>query len=1268
MPNLVFNVEANYQEVIRLTEEIDKLKAQLKKASSSTDPLKIKEWKADLADAQTKLAEFITTAAAGGAKMEQFIKKANAADIAESYKVAADSFKNNPALILTSQFDSTKKQIKELEKAIKDYEHEIEEVQGHLAESQKESIEAMVNGDEQAFETAGKEIQAEVATIQKLNNEREECVKVLKLLKGEEEEENEEKEKSAGVLDKLTGSNSNYRKIITLLPAPMKRVLNGINNITKASLKFIATPIGAVVAAIALAFASLKKYLTGTEEGEMRLARATGYLKGVLIPIENLAARVGKAIYDAFSHPRQVIDQFKTKLDEVNEKFGGLKGILQDIGTHLKDDILGHISTLLSGFKAIGQLFEDKKSGVTWADAFKTFRETLAETEDGKKLKNLATGAKSLANGVKETVSNVVRDMNASGKAMADIQAARLQLEKDESAWNASKASNGARKDELQSIFQNTSLDNKWRQQALDEYMKIIEEEQKGDLGILGRKVSLISRENALYSSNTSAQKSAYNSAAAEYSGAKAQYESTLTDLMNTRQSIINDALEEEEQMRQLNFEGWVRSIESMDEGVNKELELLLADYQRAVDEVQQLEKQWKQNQGAMLSDATKDVIRSLNPDVSDEELFGNLSEEQIQVLKDMLEQAKVTLFNGRKALGEAVYDQFKSNEDKMKDLDKEYLDDMLALQTAYNTTGDEKFKRSMEVRTREYQSSLLEIEKVTDSTMKLIFADIDQMTKGVLDEAIIAAQEKLESLIKKGADVADIASIRSRLDELQNARDSYDFTGWGGSVTDLLMMESKKDRLNAGKKRDEALLQSAVVGSEQYKELTDSINNADRALGKLDEDEKKALTTLLASRLGEELAGIGESLMEIGDDTNDEKLQRLGETLAGLGNTVSSVAQGFAQGGVVGGVFALVGDMVSKMTSTIIESIEAQARARKAADDYAYSLRLLALQVKETENAFGSDTYGNAVRAWEKAKDALEEYRIAEGRIMSDILRSQGIPIELGNARKQIEELGFLLENGELDIAKVEEYFKANSGNDWLDEEHLKRLNDFKQSYDDLKKAASEFTSYLVGNAANDIASKMVDNFIKTGSAIVDMTDNMAEFKKKMAESYAESILMQKVFTDENEALITNALMEGRWDDAVVAYNDLMDKANAEAQGIQEWLSRLNIQDWQGQDATAGGFQTMSQDTGTELNGRFTALQISGEHIDENTALVATMFKEFALRYATSTIALDDIRNIQAQSLLELQSINENTFNALKPIRTMNDTIEEIRKKVDRL
>lgn len=112
-----------------------------------------------------------------------------------------------------------------------------------------------------------------------------------------------------------------------------------------------------------------------------------------------------------------------------------------------------------------------------------------------------------------------------------------------------------------------------------------------------------------------------------------------------------------------------------------------------------------------------------------------------------------------------------------------------------------------------------------------------------------------------------------------------------------------------------------------------------------------------------------------------------------------------------------------------------------------------------------------------------------------------------------------------------------------------------------------------------------------------------------------------------------------------------------------------------------------MSQDTGEELNGRFTAVQIATEGTYEETKLINTKLDAIAdrnvgaegslLTASVNTImgnvgniwlAVDEGRTILAQSLMYLQSIDERQESWNKHILQMSRNLDTIKNKVDRL
>ena len=110
-------------------------------------------------------------------------------------------------------------------------------------------------------------------------------------------------------------------------------------------------------------------------------------------------------------------------------------------------------------------------------------------------------------------------------------------------------------------------------------------------------------------------------------------------------------------------------------------------------------------------------------------------------------------------------------------------------------------------------------------------------------------------------------------------------------------------------------------------------------------------------------------------------------------------------------------------------------------------------------------------------------------------------------------------------------------------------------------------------------------------------------------------------------------------------------------------------------QSSSSRGFQAMSQDTGEELNGRFTALQIAGEEIKNQNIIqsqslnLLTVKADALLSINTETRNIaDDTRDLIAQSYLELVQISENTGAIVKPIQQMQRDIAEVKKNTAKL
>tara|TARA_R110001632_G_scaffold27493_1_gene73745 strand:+ start:8057 stop:10258 length:2202 start_codon:yes stop_codon:yes gene_type:complete len=115
------------------------------------------------------------------------------------------------------------------------------------------------------------------------------------------------------------GSVGNYSKALDGVGDSVGKVspalggmINGFVGATKAALAFIATPIGLVLAGIALAVAAVVQYFQRTEEGGDKLAVGMAFLSGILQALLDVVASLGKLLFDVFVTGFKVVaDTFK---------------------------------------------------------------------------------------------------------------------------------------------------------------------------------------------------------------------------------------------------------------------------------------------------------------------------------------------------------------------------------------------------------------------------------------------------------------------------------------------------------------------------------------------------------------------------------------------------------------------------------------------------------------------------------------------------------------------------------------------------------------------------------------------------------------------------------------------------------------------------------------------------------------------------------------------------------------------------------------------
>jgi len=255
------------------------------------------------------------------------------------------------------------------------------------------------------------------------------------------------------------------------------------------------------------------------------------------------------------------------------------------------------------------------------------------------------------------------------------------------------------------------------------------------------------------------------------------------------------------------------------------------------------------------------------------------------------------------------------------------------------------------------------------------------------------------------------------------------------------------------------------------------------------------------------------------------------------------------------------------------------------------------------------------------------------------------------------------------------------SSGKGGYGERVTDKLDDYIEQAGKLEELTESLYEGLIGMSFDS----MYDSFI---SSLMDMEKSAEDFADDISKYFMQAMLSNAIGEQFSDKLRTwyDKFGEAMKDDGTLDNNErkeLMDEYMGyvdEAMKLRDELAAATgydkiSQESTSQSASSKGFQAMSQDTGEELNGRFTALQIAGEEIKNQNIIqsqslnLLTVKADALLSINTETRNIaDDTRDLIAQSYLELVQISENTGAIVKPIQQMQRDIAEVKKNTAKL
>lgn len=267
-------------------------------------------------------------------------------------------------------------------------------------------------------------------------------------------------------------------------------------------------------------------------------------------------------------------------------------------------------------------------------------------------------------------------------------------------------------------------------------------------------------------------------------------------------------------------------------------------------------------------------------------------------------------------------------------------------------------------------------------------------------------------------------------------------------------------------------------------------------------------------------------------------------------------------------------------------------------------------------------------------------------------------------DASKLIEQQNQVLRQKRLLIQQqiAEEREKKNVDKD--------RIKDWEKQIREIDDLIAENKEKAIDAIFGEDVQSAIDNFAEAYESMFDGGTSRAKASKDLVKQMIKNMIVEAMKADISGPMERlRDMMLGFWSDNVITQRE-QEQLNKYADGLMSDLE--NKYGWAdgyfngsySQSASSGGYQTLSEDTGQELNGRFAALVEAGEAIRVTTADINEQLQAIAARSAATASAVDEIRGMALIAIDYLSTISKHTAS----LPEMNKRLENIEKNTERI
>jgi hypothetical protein len=604
------------------------------------------------------------------------------------------------------------------------------------------------------------------------------------------------------------------------------------------------------------------------------------------------------------------------------------------------------------------------------------------------------------------------------------------------------------------------------------------------------------------------------------------------------------------------------------------------------------------------------------------------------------------------KSMLQDVLREYETFEQQKARIAEEYNDKIAQLEEQ-NANG--QYNENIEEIKRQRDLEIAQLQISESDFFQVISGNLEEYGLATIRDAIAQAKEYLDNFI------ADAKSKN------------------GGKLTNeqlQFVTQMRQDLDKATKVVHYRLPEGLAKAASGMKKVVDSAKELDESLGNVLDTVSNMIQGFSDIESG--ISGLKEASANFKQMKQDAKDQGKSLGFGDILGTVGSYAG--AIGSIVSGVtgiFSSIGNLFDDQAK--YAAINAEYARRQEA--YWESINFqVERYTKLLEEAAGEDYFTTAAEQMDILNESLAKARknlindIPQGEVDSvtfglfNLLRSGKQYDYIANSEAQ-EIYDFIQQNGgysrdeglsiEAAYALKESADIWSKMPDWM-QESVEKMIEINEQTEELKETLNES---LFQTTSKDLEDAIIEG-LKNGKKGLD--EFGSEFEEVMRNALLQSFVIEelrpkiKKFYEEYTQLADSdgdGKLDLTKDDIEVLrkeLNGLITETTGGWENFKQIVGYTESSDASTQSATSRGYQTMSQDDGNELNGRFSDLQMKGQQIiDINTGI-----RDIA----------SEIRQLQVESLLELRGINENTGNTVKILKMHTSMLSRISDNTSRI